>query len=158
VEYKNSAGAWTAFGTSQWTTTGSNIHYNTGDVAVGGTVPADKLHVSGNIVQDNANVLRAKNSAGAMETWMWPRFSDNVTYINFGSSGINIRNNASESRLFIQDGGNVGIGDTTPDFKLELEGTASVSNRKIGINDVQVCICRIKFTQDQFFLAVAEGV
>ncbi|HET9786330.1 MAG TPA: hypothetical protein VFP47_04305 [Pyrinomonadaceae bacterium] len=36
-------------GTSQWTTAGSNIHYNTGNVGLGASSPTEKLEIAGNL-------------------------------------------------------------------------------------------------------------
>lgn len=139
IEYKNSGGSWSTLGSSQWTTSGSNIYYNTGDVRIGSTdSPEEKLHVTGNILQDNSNTLRAKNSAGTVETWMWPRWVDNATYMNMGNGGLFIRSNSGAHRFTITSTGLVGVGsDTTPDFQFELNGTGTY-DRKIGINDIQV--------------------
>jgi hypothetical protein len=40
--------AWSQVGGSQWTTSGANVYYNTGNVGVGTTGPAELLHVSKN--------------------------------------------------------------------------------------------------------------
>ena len=54
---------------------------------------------------DNGQVLQAKNSAGNYENFLWPRWSDNVLYLNYGSGGLNIRNNGSSTALFIENNG-----------------------------------------------------
>ena len=45
----NGTACLTAGGSSQWTTTGSNIYYNTGKVGIGTTSPSQMLSVAGNI-------------------------------------------------------------------------------------------------------------
>lgn len=75
---------------------------------------------TGNILMNNAALVQARNAAGAYENVFWPRFSDNVTYLNFGTGGFNIRNNASAPVMFMQNGGNVGIGTTTPETRMQV--------------------------------------
>lgn len=113
----------------------NSIIYNNGtNVGIGTTVPAQKLEVSGNILQQNQNTLMAKNSAGTAEPWMWPRWSDNVMYTNFGSGGWNIRNNTSNNVMFMTSAGNVGIGTTGPDAKLHVIGSICAESSDTGCN------------------------
>ncbi|MCL5011194.1 MAG: hypothetical protein M1127_03250 [Patescibacteria group bacterium] len=107
-------------------------------ISVGiGAVPERKLHVSGgNILIDNARSLEAKNAAGAIETWMWPRYSDNIMYTNYGSGGWNIRNSSSVSTMFMTNAGNVGIGTASPTAKLEVAGLAPGAGANIKTNDI----------------------
>ena len=57
LQVKNSAGSWTNIptsGTTQWTTTGSDIYYTTGNVGIGTTSPYAALSVEGASVLGNS--------------------------------------------------------------------------------------------------------
>ena len=64
--------------------------------------------------------MEAKNSVGGLEAWMWPRWTDNIMYTNFGSGGWAIRNNVSNNVMFMNPSGSVGIGTTNPQSKLDV--------------------------------------
>lgn len=99
-----------------------------GNLGIGTITPAERLQVSGgNILVDNQATFAAKNTSGAEEYWMWPRWSDNTMYTNFGANGWNIRNNASNPVMFMTNGGNVGIGTTNPTATLDVNGTVKFS-------------------------------
>ncbi|MDO8592074.1 MAG: hypothetical protein Q7R60_04130, partial [bacterium] len=110
------------FNNAGGTTIGNSLIFDNGtNVGIGTASPEQKLHVSGgNILLDNARTLQAKNSTGVVETWMWPRYSDNIMYTNYGASGWNIRNSSSVSTMFMNNSGDVGIGTVAPNAALQI--------------------------------------
>lgn len=105
-----------------------------GNVGIGTTNPGYKLTIAGGppggqavFAIDNTAYFVAKNAAGTYEDYFWPRWSDNIMYLNYGSSGWNIRNNSSTTTMFMTNGGNVGIGTTNPLFRLQLGNQTSTS-------------------------------
>lgn len=101
--------SWTISG-SQWTTSGSNIYYNTGGVSIGKTTlqTGYKLDVKG-IVQFGDDTFSNVIRLGDLDT--------NSTYIQSVSTSGTAKNlvffNNAE-RMRITSAGNVGIGTTSP--------------------------------------------
>ncbi len=118
------------------------VRWDSGNVGLGTITPSAKLDVNGSIAMGNTDLLLARNNANVLENVFWPRWSDNVTYLNYGSGGFNIRNNASTSRMFLQDNGNVGVGTTTPANTFQIKApfhaaagyALSVNNADFGAN------------------------
>lgn len=100
-----------------------------GSVGIGGSSVPFKLTVTGtgNVFGvDNASSFAAKNSGGTYDTYFWPRWSDNIMYMNYGAAGLNIRNNASSQAMFIDNSLNVGI-PATSGYKLTVGGDLYVN-------------------------------
>lgn len=103
-------------------------------IAFGGT-PNYKLTIGGGETAfgvDNMATFAAKNTSGAYENYFWPRWNDNIMYMNYGSGGFNIRNNASTTSMFMTNAGNVGIGNSAPAGKLDVQGHIYTTIARMG--------------------------
>lgn len=90
---------------------------NGGNIGIGLTNPDKTLTVAGQIGVNNGAIVFKNNSK------IWD-IASNQNDFSFNETGIS-------SRLFLQSGGNIGIGTITPTTKLEIVGT-SLAGHEIG--------------------------
>ena len=115
-----------SLGGSQWTTSGSNIYYNSGNVSIGTTDATYRV----NAVANSANWgFLFQNSAG----------TNDYMYMNHGTYGVHIRNDSAPAGNYLLDvypsnglrfqvmgngqvnmGNSVGIGTVSPGSLLEI--------------------------------------
>jgi hypothetical protein len=113
--------AWSQVGNSQWTTSGSGIYY-TGNVSIGTTTISYPLFVS-----TSTDSLFVIQRAGATYPTIFKNGTDGALVINNNNSDVlSIKSN------------NVGIGTTTPSYKLDVSGAARLipSSQPTGLNGV----------------------
>lgn len=110
--------------------TNTDLIFNTGgNIGIGNTNPTTKLDINGTMnlsshfYNNNGTFWYAKNNSGVNEIFMHPRWTDNQTVIQYGSGGLNIRNNANVPSIFVTDNNNVGIGISNPTDRLHVNGT-----------------------------------
>ena len=123
ASFSGSGAALTALNASQLTSgtvADGRLSANVALRAGGNTFSGNQTLTVGSLYLDNSQTVQAKNSGGVYETFLWPRWSDNVSYLNYGAGGFNIRNNSSVTTMFMTSGGNVGIGNTTPETTLQV--------------------------------------
>jgi hypothetical protein len=123
---------------SQWSTNGSNIYYNTGDVGIGTSNPDGllELYTNSSITyphllltesEGDYSRLMFKNTAAATKSWAIAGRSnstDGDSRLNFwywdGSTGENI--------MSITGSGTVGIGTTEPGTLLQVHSNTTYAN------------------------------
>lgn len=129
------AASWGALTSSQWTTTSSNIYYNTGNVGIGTVTPIHKLDVVGELGIGNQTTAYDNTTSqnfGGLVIQNYKQTGFGIT-TNIVATGIltgnwqsemafHTRNNQGTvtEKMRISDDGNVGIGTTSPTSKLHI--------------------------------------
>ncbi len=109
---------------SQWTTAGSDIYYNSGNVGVGLPSPQRKLHVSGGGIQ----LTNSTVGDGVNDGFLVNYATNDVVLSNRKVGGsIRFGTNGFSDKLTINASGNVGIGTTGPTTKLDVVGTVNAT-------------------------------
>jgi hypothetical protein len=84
-----------------------------------------QMNVGGDIVMGNGPIIYGKNTSGGNEAAFWPR-QNNATYLNYGTNGFYIRNNASTNTMVMSNSGIVQIGTGWADARLNVGSINSV--------------------------------
>ena len=112
------------------------IKGNTGNVGIGTTSPASKLHIKNTASEDTAIILENTNNAQNLNIDYYNNAGAVQSRINYaeGPAAWNFIPNTSNSNsaLYINYSANVGIGTTSPNTKLEVATSANVNSYSDG--------------------------
>ncbi len=112
-----------------------------GNVGIGTANPGALLELKGGgLIIPNGWSLAARDGSGNLQNVFFPWYGDNITYMSYATSGMNLRNNAGTSTMFLTNSNNVGIGSANPGQTLDVTGNVrSTTGFTSGTNCFYYC-------------------
>lgn len=133
---------------AQWTTpdASQNINNtNSGNVGVGTSSPSSKLHVNGGIY--SSSVIEAAYNNGfrlvvtgpgdSRATWNYDGGTTTTRITSASNVRVSLGSNGVNDRLFLDLAGNVGVGTTTPGYRLSAVVDDAVNNGITYVSSVE---------------------
>jgi hypothetical protein len=118
-------------------TSGGELIIN-GTTSTYGVSQGYPLHVKGTSSQGYVSICRGTQNSGS-EGLIVGTDQSNAYLLSRDNIPLVLGNN-NQSLVFIKPGGNVGIGKTSPDFKLDVGGTFGVSDLPFNTDSVSVLV------------------
>ncbi|MCL4354965.1 site-specific integrase, partial [Patescibacteria group bacterium] len=115
-------------------TSGNNSWINTGNVGIGTTAPGSKFYISGGSVGiDNGYFYSGKRSDSVIAGLLGVATDDFTTIKSSGASyGFKIVDTSNSPLMTVLNGGNVGIGTTSPAQKLDVLSAAGGTQLRLS--------------------------
>ncbi len=107
---------------SQWTTSGANIGYTAGNVGIGTTSPLRGTHLSGPTSSGIAEFLIENTDVSTGTVGRIWRFINTTGTLNF--QALNGSLGSTVTALTMLSSGNVGIGTTSPNSRIDVQNTS----------------------------------
>jgi hypothetical protein len=115
-----------------WTIDGDNLYLINGNVGIGRDNPSSKLDIIGNArVRGKVYVDQLESTESVINIYNWD-LSDWELVAASDADRFDIREYGGSPALSIEAGGNIGIGETNPSAKLDVQGPVKVGEDALG--------------------------
>ncbi|EQC49096.1 concanavalin A-like lectin/glucanases family protein [Bacteriovorax sp. BSW11_IV] len=129
-----------ATASNYWVQSGSDIYYNSGNVAIGAATSGVKVGIGGSLYNSAGNKLHIVNTSSSSiigigedsNNYGEMFWNDLGNYIGFSTKSAG----TSYSGVLVIKDGKVGIGDTNPNEKLDVAGKVRATEFCIGVDCV----------------------
>jgi hypothetical protein len=121
-----------------WSKSGSNVYYNLGNIGLGTNTPTYKIDIQSNGAGSNLNLLKlqADNLAtGSSFSQLFIEASAGLMSIKSGIDDNILLSANNNNSVYLKYNGDVGIGNTTPSYKLDVSGTGRFTSSVIGVTE-----------------------
>lgn len=113
----------------------SNTILNYGNVGIGTTTPAVKLDVNG-VAKANYMIFKKYNDSNNAGYCGRGNGSNNNIYLMSYADNLCLGANSSSNDIYINTSHNVGIGTTTPQAKLDVNGSVVIAGALAGVTNI----------------------
>ena len=127
IRYNAPSGVW--FNSNTLALNGTGSHYISGDLGIGTSSPSAKLHIFG---ADKRQIITSTTDNAALVLGQWDGATNRIEsstrklLITSYANGISLGINGSEN-VHVSTSGYLGVGTTSPQFKLDVNGIASIA-------------------------------
>jgi len=127
IRYNAPSGIW--YNSDTLAINGTGANYISGDLGIGTSGPTAKLHILG---ADKRQIIASTTDNAALVLGQWDGATNRIEsstrklLITSYASGISLGINGSEN-VHVSTSGNLGVGTTSPQFKLDVNGIASIA-------------------------------
>jgi hypothetical protein len=163
-------------GSSQWTTTGNDIYYTTGNVGIGDINPAHTFSINKSVNSNALVSLENTSTTGYSGIHFYDSSNTLAGHIGYANASTGnylagkfyvgstaakdvVLTTSDTARLTIASGGNIGIGTTNPQFALDMNNQNIGNVNTLFINDTGQTegYCFIDTTQCMSIYTTTQG-